>query len=62
MTTIYLIGSLRNPKVPEISNLLTEAGYDVFSDWFAAGEIADDSWQKYEQGKGLSYIEALIPA
>lgn len=59
MKTIYLIGSLRNPKVPKVGNLLREAGFDVFDDWFAAGPIADDSWQEYEKIRGHSYDAAL---
>ena len=59
MNTLYLIGSLRNPKIPEIGNRLREAGYDVFDDWFAAGPEADDKWKEYEQARGHSYVEAL---
>lgn len=57
--TIYLIGSLRSPTVPEIGNRLRGEGYDVFDDWHAAGPIADDSWQEYENIRGHTYIEAL---
>ena len=56
---IYLIGSLRNPAIPEIGVKLRALGYDVFCDWFGAGEIADDSWRKYEKLRGRSYKEAL---
>jgi hypothetical protein len=56
---IYLIGSLRNPRIPKIANALVEAGHRVFADWFAAGERADDSWQAYEKARGKSYKEAL---
>lgn len=56
---IYVIGSLRNPRVPEIANVLREAGLEVFDDWFAAGPEADDKWKEYEQGRGHSYAEAL---
>ncbi len=34
-------------------------GFDVFDDWFAAGEKADDAWQAYEQGRGHTFEEAL---
>lgn len=57
---IYLIGSLRNPKVPEIANALRGHGLETFDDWYAAGERADDSWRDYEQQRGHSYAEALI--
>lgn len=56
---IYLIGSLRNPRIPTIANQLRAAGHDVFDDWFAAGADADDAWQRYEQGRGHTYTEAL---
>jgi hypothetical protein len=59
MAKIYLIGSLRNPKVPEIANRLREEDHTVFDDWFAAGPEADDWWQKYEQNKGHNYKEGL---
>lgn len=55
----YLIGSLRNEKIPEISNTLRKFGVKVFDDWYAAGPIADDSWQSYEKGRGTSYPQAL---
>ena len=59
MANIYLLGSLRNPKIPEIANKLRAAGHEVFDDWFGAGPEADDWWQRYEQGKGHNYKEAL---
>jgi hypothetical protein len=55
----YLIGSLRNPQIPHVANEMRAAGIDVFADWFAGGETADDSWQAYERLRGRSYIEAL---
>lgn len=59
MPKVYLIGSLRNPKIPEIANKIREAGFEVFDDWYAAGPEADDKWKEYEQGRGRSYDEAL---
>lgn len=56
---IYLIGSLRNPAVPELGREIRELGFHVFDDWFAAGERADDSWQAYEQSRGHRMDEAL---
>ena len=56
---IYLIGSLRNPLVPEYANKLREQGHVVFDDWYAAGPEADDYWQKYETQRGHNYAEAL---
>ena len=57
--SIYLIGSLRNPNVPHLGNFLRDKGHTVFDDWFAAGEVADDRWQAYEQLRGRSYDAAL---
>jgi hypothetical protein len=56
---IYLIGSLRNPEVPNIANALRAVGHEVFDDWFAAGPEADDEWRDYERGRGHNYLEAL---
>ena len=59
MSLIYLIGSLRNPEIPDIGNKLREAGWDVFDDWISAGPEADDYLQKYEMSRGHSFDEAL---
>lgn len=57
--TIYLIGSLRNARVPLMASLLRDQGHDVFDDWYAAGPEADDKWRDYEQGKGNDLVAAL---
>ena len=59
MKSIYLIGSLRNPQVPAVADVLRIAGFDVFDDWYAAGPEADDYWQKYETRRGRTYKQAL---
>lgn len=59
MPKIYLIGSLRNPKIPEIANEIRKSGFEVFDDWYAAGPEADDKWKEYEQGRGRGYKDAL---
>ncbi len=57
---IYLIGSLRDKRIPEIANILRrDTGYEVFDDWFAPGPRADDHWKEYETARGRSYKEAL---
>jgi hypothetical protein len=56
---IYLMGSLKNPKVPDIANALRKNGFDVFDEWFAAGPSADKHWKAYAQGRGLNYRDAL---
>lgn len=57
--SIYLIGSLRNPRVPEAAKMMREAGWDVFDDWYAAGEHADDAWRDYERARGHDVVDAL---
>jgi nucleoside 2-deoxyribosyltransferase len=60
MKRVYVIGSLRNPLVPDVANYLrAEGGLEVFDDWFAAGPRADDHWKEYEQQRGRTFIEAL---
>lgn len=56
---IYLIGSLRNDKIPSIANSIEAAGYEVFADWYAAGPEADDKWRDYEKARGRTYLKAL---
>lgn len=57
---IYLIGSLRNPNVPQVSEALRRAGVLVFDDWYAAGATADDSWRDYEKARGRTFLDALV--
>lgn len=56
---IYLIGSLRNNRIPKVGNVLRNEKFDVFDDWFAPGPEADDKWRDYEKLRGRSYVEAL---
>jgi hypothetical protein len=58
---LYLIGSLRNERIPVLANKIRKENPDVevFDDWFAAGPEADDYWKRYEQERGRSYQEAL---
>ena len=56
---IYLMGSLRSPKVPGLAAELRERQFDVFDDWFAVGPKADDHWMEYEKARGRTYAEAL---
>jgi hypothetical protein len=58
---LYLVGSLRNERIPVLTNYLSEElpDFEIFSDWYAAGPEADDSWKEYELGRGRSYSEAL---
>lgn len=59
MIGTYLIGSLRNPRVPEIANELRRAGIEVYDDWYSPGPEADEYWQKYENLRGRAYKEAV---
>lgn len=57
---IYLIGSLRNEKIPHIAKELREAtGFEVFDDWFSPGPEADEFWRKFEKVRGSTYKQAL---
>lgn len=56
---IYLIGSLRNLQIPVVAGQLRDAGFDVFDDWYSPGSNTDEEWQRYENQRGRSYIEAL---
>jgi len=58
---IYLIGSLRNEKIPELAKKIRQLNldYEVFDDWFSPGPEADDFWRKYEKIRGSTYREAL---
>ncbi len=59
MAKLYLIGSLRNPRIPEVAATLRGIGYDVFDDWYAAGPEADDYWRDYEKNRGHDLVQAL---
>lgn len=59
MKSIYIIGSLRNEKIPQIGNLLRDNGWDAFDDWYGAGPEADDKWRDYEQHRGRNLKESI---
>ena len=59
MKTIYLMGSLRNPDIPELAVSIRKEGWDVFDDWYAPGPKADDYWKDYSQRRGQSFRDAL---
>ncbi len=56
---VYLVGSLRNPKIPQIAKELRTHSFDVFDDWHCPGPETDEFWQAYEKDRGRSYQEAL---
>lgn len=58
---VYVIGSLRNSAVLDVTLALEEQlDVEVFSDWLAAGPEADDYWRQYEMARGRTYEEALL--
>ncbi len=59
MKKIYLIGSLRNPHVPELAKRIRTYGHEVFDDWFAGGPTADDHWRDYHKNRGQTFSEAM---
>lgn len=59
ISNIYIIGSLRNKKIPEVGNAIRNLGIEAFDDWYAAGPEADDFWQAYEKTRGNDYRDAL---
>lgn len=59
MKSVYVIGSLRNPKIPKFAQGLRQAGFAAFDSWYAPGPKADDYWRDYTKARGLSYKEAL---
>lgn len=57
---VYLIGSLRNPAIPSITQVLHEAtGFEIFSDWWSASEDADDWLRDYYKSRGFDYRETI---
>lgn len=59
MSKIYLIGSLREPRIHDVAMALRDKGYEVFDDWRSPGPEADEHWEAYERARGRTYIEAL---
>jgi len=57
--SIYVIGSLRNPEIPQFANEIQALGIEAFSDWFSPGEAADEKWRDYSKARGLTYKQAL---
>ncbi len=59
MRSIYIIGSMRNTRVPEVAQALRAIGWDAYDDWHSSGPQSDDCWQAYEKARGRTYREAL---
>lgn len=59
ISSIYLIGSLKNREILEVTKSLKSIGLDVFSDWLTPGPEADDYLRDYYRELGLSYSEIM---
>jgi hypothetical protein len=59
---IYVIGSMRNTKIPLVAAELRKQGHEVFDDWYSSGPETDDFWQAYEKQRGRTFAEALAGA
>jgi len=59
---VYILGSLRNPRVPQVAAAVRSAGHQAFDDWFSPGPETDEHWQAYEKARGRTYKEALAGA
>jgi hypothetical protein len=56
---VYLIGALKNERIPTIGNTLRDRNFDVMDEWYTPGPLADENWQAYERLRKRSYHEAL---
>lgn len=57
--SIYIIGALRNPTIPQFANELQAEGFEAFGDWYSAGPDADDYLRDYSKARGLNYKQTL---
>ncbi len=57
--SFYLIGALKNTKIPEFANQLAKEWYEVFDQWYSPGPDADDYGRDYAKARGRSYREFL---
>jgi len=59
MSSIYLIGALKNWRIVPLANRLADLGFDVFCDWITPGPDADTYLLKYAKLRKWSYKTAL---
>lgn len=59
MSYVYLMGSMQNPRIPELANELEASGILCFDSWYSPGPDTDVRWREHSQLRGRSYIEAL---
>ena len=56
---VYVLGALKNPRVPVIANRIEADGHEVFADWFSPGPEADSFWRDYETTRGRDFLTAI---
>jgi hypothetical protein len=56
---VYVVGSLRNPEIPAVSEALRKVGFDVYDDWWSASEDADDWLHEYYRNRGFTHKQIL---
>lgn len=56
---VYVIGALKNERIPHVGNLLRQHGVQAIDEWWTPGKDADTNWQRYESIRGRDYREAL---
>jgi hypothetical protein len=59
VSRIYIVGSMRNPLIPQIAKTLRQDGHTVFDDWYSPGPDTDEYWRSYEIERGRDYKAAL---
>lgn len=59
MKNIYVIGALKNPRIVDVANRLSEEGFNAFADWFCPGPDADSYLLDYAKRRGWSFKQAL---
>ena len=57
--SLYICGSLRNPKIVKFASKISSLGIEAFADWYQPGPNADDYWRKYSRARGWTYRQAL---
>lgn len=57
--SVYLIGSLKNRKIIELTKTFDQMGIDAFSDWLCPGPDADDHLRDYYRELGYDYRQIM---
>lgn len=59
MSKVYIMGSMRNPGIVEVANLLEAEGHDVYANWQSSGPEADACWKEHAKARGRTFLEEL---